>query len=275
MMSELEAELEQLSSALEERGAELRAAVAQSQQRKEAELQVQQEDCRGALTSCEELLTFADSALHISDEAQFLQAAKLIKERVTMAPAFRLSLRPLTSENMCRFSVDFSAERAGLHNLSFLPVPEAPPFDASRCFVKDNSIFVQWSAVDQSGASYDLQYRKCDHQTAPPTAEACWEKIQGIRDDHAAILGLRFDSRFVVLRVRARNKAAAGDFSEPLFLETPAFHFRLDASTAHPELTVQDHSATWGSGSKGHDPRVRTKDKTSSRSDAGLSVSAV
>lgn len=41
MMSELEAELEQLSSALEERGAQLRDIIREEKQRKEAELQVQ------------------------------------------------------------------------------------------------------------------------------------------------------------------------------------------------------------------------------------------
>uniref|UniRef100_A0A3B3ZV78 B30.2/SPRY domain-containing protein n=1 Tax=Periophthalmus magnuspinnatus TaxID=409849 RepID=A0A3B3ZV78_9GOBI len=46
-----------------------------------------------------------------------------------------------------------------------------------------------WSAVDQSGASYELQYRKCDSEATPPAAEACWEKIQGIRDTHSAISG--------------------------------------------------------------------------------------
>lgn len=40
-MSELEAELEQLSSALEERGAQLRDIIGEEKQRKEAELQVQ------------------------------------------------------------------------------------------------------------------------------------------------------------------------------------------------------------------------------------------
>lgn len=40
MTSDLEAELEQLSSALEEKGAELRGAIKEETQRKEAQLQV-------------------------------------------------------------------------------------------------------------------------------------------------------------------------------------------------------------------------------------------
>uniref|UniRef100_A0AAV2ISV7 non-specific protein-tyrosine kinase n=1 Tax=Knipowitschia caucasica TaxID=637954 RepID=A0AAV2ISV7_KNICA len=120
VMSELEAELEQLSSALEERGAELRADIIQSQQRKEAELQAQQGEGLSALAASEELLTMASSALDIIDDAHFQQAAREIRERVTMATAFRLSPRPLRA-HMSHFSVDFSTERAGLQALNFLP----------------------------------------------------------------------------------------------------------------------------------------------------------
>lgn len=41
VMSDLEAELEQLSSALEEKGAELRYVIKEERRRKEAELQVE------------------------------------------------------------------------------------------------------------------------------------------------------------------------------------------------------------------------------------------
>jgi len=39
-----------------------------------------------------------------------------------------------------------------------------------------------------------------------------------------SVSGLKFDSRFVVVRVRARNKAAAGEFSEPVAMETRGDH---------------------------------------------------
>lgn len=44
-----------------------------------------------------------------------------------MAPAFRLTTRPLVSENMSQFTVDFSTERAGLQHLHFLPGPRTRP----------------------------------------------------------------------------------------------------------------------------------------------------
>ncbi|GLD56890.1 FSD1-like protein, partial [Lates japonicus] len=121
VMSDLEAELGQLSSTLEEKGAELRGVIKEEKCRKEAELQKQLSEGKFALLSCEELLEFANQTLTITSEEEFLKAAKQIKERVTMAPAFRLTTRPVVSENMSQFTADFSAERAVLQRLHFLP----------------------------------------------------------------------------------------------------------------------------------------------------------
>ncbi|KAM9306948.1 FSD1-like protein [Pholidichthys leucotaenia] len=276
VMSELEAELEQLSSALEERGAELRHIIKEEKQRKEVELQKQLSEGKFALLSCEELLEFANQTLTINNEEEFLTAAKQIKERVTMAPAFRLTTRPVVSENMSQFTVDFSAEKAGLQRLHFLPVPKAPQIEASRCVVCDNSVTVTWrppSDADNGGDGssgpverYELEYRKTNRDSSVRAAgDACWEKLSDITETQVTISGLKFDSRFVVVRVRARNKAAAGEFSDPVALETTAFNFGFDAATAHAELKVQGDSVTWEpQGVKGHDPRLRGKENRSS-----------
>ncbi|XP_042084305.1 FSD1-like protein isoform X2 [Haplochromis burtoni] len=278
VMSDLEAELEKLNSALEEKGAELRYIIKEEKQRKEAELQKQLSEGKFALVSCEELLDFANQTLTINTEEEFLAAAKQIKERVTMAPAFRLTTRPAVSDNMSQFTVDFSAERAGLQRLHFLPVPRAPQIDASSCVVRDNTITVTWrppGEADSGGDSssrpierYDLEYRKTDRDSTLRVAgEACWEKVCDIIEPQVTISGLKFDSRFIAIRVRARNKAAAGEFSEPIAIETTAYNFSFDASTAHAELKVQGDTVTWEpQGVKGHDPRLRGKENKSSRS---------
>lgn len=100
-MSELEAELEQLSSALEEKGAGLRYIIKEEKRRKEAELQVktliiirnysfvlivtpfkciilnvfqkQMSEGKFALRSGEELLEFANQTLTITNEEEFLK----------------------------------------------------------------------------------------------------------------------------------------------------------------------------------------------------------
>uniref|UniRef100_A0A3B5ADD4 FSD1-like protein n=1 Tax=Stegastes partitus TaxID=144197 RepID=A0A3B5ADD4_9TELE len=249
--SDLEAELEQLRSALEEKGAELRHILKEEKQRKEAELQKQLSEGKSALLSCEELL------------------------EVTMAPAFRLTTRPAVSDNMSQFTVDFSAERAGLQRLHFLPVPRAPEIDVSSCVVRDNAITVAWrplSEADSSGDGsgpierYELEYRKSNRDSSlRATGEACWEKMSDIRETRVTISGLKFDSPFVIIRVRARNKAAAGEFSEPVAMETRAYNFGFDAATAHAELKVQGDTVTWEpQGVKGHDPRLRAKENRSS-----------
>ncbi|XP_070706680.1 FSD1-like protein isoform X1 [Pempheris klunzingeri] len=275
VMSELEVELDKLNSALNDKGAELRCVIKEEQQRKEVELQTQLSEGKGALLSCEELLKFANQTLTITNEEEFLKAAKQIKERVTMAPAFRLTTRVAVSENMSQFTVDFSAERAGLHQLHFLPVPRAPEIDVSSCSVRDNTITVAWRLADEADGivtqneRYDVEHRKtnCDSMLRA-AGEACWEKIHDIRESYVTITGLKFDSQFVVIRVRARNKTAAGEFSEPVAMETRAYNFGFDAATAHVELKVQGDTVTWEpQGVKGHDPRLRGKEnKSSSRS---------
>ncbi|XP_068430273.1 FSD1-like protein isoform X2 [Clinocottus analis] len=272
--SELEAELEQLSSALEEKGAVLRDVIKEETQRKEAELQKQICEGKSALLSCEELLQFANKTLTITNEEEFLKAAKQIKERVTMAPAFRLTTRLAATENMSQYTVDFSSERAGLQRLHFLPVPRAPEIDISNCVVRDNTIVVVWQPAGEADSDssriehYELQHRKTNRDDALRAAgDACWEKIDDIRETQVTISGLKFDSRFVVVRVRARNKAAAGEFSEPVSMETRAYNFGFDAVTAHAELKVGADTVTWEpQGVKGHDPRLRGKENKSSRS---------
>nr|XP_020478124.1 FSD1-like protein isoform X1 [Monopterus albus]XP_020478125.1 FSD1-like protein isoform X1 [Monopterus albus] len=276
VMSDLEVELGELSAALEEKGAELRDVIQEEKQRKEAELQNQLSEGKFALLSCEELLEFANQTLTITNEEEFLKAAKQIKERVTMAPAFRLTTRPAASESMAQFTVDFSTERTRLQQLNFLPVPQAPVIDVSSCVICDNNITVVWLPAresDSDGVSrpiehYELEYQKTNHSDPLSAAgEACWEKICDLIETQVTISGLKFDSRFVVVRVRAKNKMAAGEFSEPITMETRAYNFGFDASTAHAELKVLGNTVTWEpQGVKAHDHRLRGKESKSSRS---------
>ncbi|XP_068609457.1 FSD1-like protein [Brachionichthys hirsutus] len=276
VMSELEAELQLLRSTLEEKDAELHGIIKEEKKRKEAELQKQLSDVNFSLLSCDELLEFANRTLTITDEEEFLKAAKQIKERVTMAPAFRLTTRPVVSENMTQFSVDFSGERAGLQRLHFLPVPRAPEIDISNCVVRDNIITVSWRPAGEAASGgdvgvsgpterYELQYRKSNKQDG--SLRACWEKVHDIAEPQITLSGLKFDSSFIVARVRTRNKTAASEFSEAVALETRAYHFGFDAATAHAELKVQGDTVTWEpQGVKGHDPRLRGRENRSSRS---------
>lgn len=159
-----------------------------------------------------------------------------------------------------------------------MAVPKAPEIDLSRCAARDNTVVVAWRAAgeaDDGGGDggaraehYELEYRKANRDSPLRAAgEACWEKIDKIQETHVSISGLKFDSRFLLVRVCARNKAAAGEFSEAVAIETAAFHFGFDASTSHPELKLSGDTVTWEpQGVRAQDPRLKGKDNKSSRS---------
>uniref|UniRef100_A0A667YBZ9 Fibronectin type III and SPRY domain containing 1-like n=1 Tax=Myripristis murdjan TaxID=586833 RepID=A0A667YBZ9_9TELE len=255
--SQLEAELERLRAALEEKGAELRGAIREEQHRKEAELQVN--------TLCFILCAGSPASLYfLFNPASFHPVA-----RVTMAPAFRLTTRPAANQSMACFMTDFSQEEAGLRRLHFLPVPRPPEVDASSCLVRDNVVTVAWRPVadgDGDGERierYDLEFRKTNDDSGE-RSDACWERISNIRANEFTITGLKFDSPFISVRVRAANKAAAGDFCQPVTMETRAFSFGLDAASSHPELQVDGDTVSWQPlGVKGHDGRLRAKESGS------------
>ncbi|XP_042643957.1 FSD1-like protein [Tyto alba] len=57
--------------------------------------------------------------------------------------------------------------------------------------------------------------------------------------------GLKFDSKYMIFRVRACNKAAAGSYCDPVILETKAFVFSLDPTSAHVNLKVEGTYVEW------------------------------
>ncbi|RXM92473.1 Fibronectin type III and SPRY domain-containing protein 1 [Acipenser ruthenus] len=140
-----------------------------------------------------------------------------------MAPAFRLSLKAKVSDSMSHLMVDFSRERSQLKSLSFLPVPGTPVIDLSQCLVADNCVTVVWSVPGEDAKieHFDLEYRRTDHEGAPRGREEHpWMVVEGIRGSEYTLRGQRFDTRFMTFRVKACNKAVAGEFSEPVTLET-------------------------------------------------------
>uniref|UniRef100_A0A8C5E1S2 FSD1-like protein n=1 Tax=Gouania willdenowi TaxID=441366 RepID=A0A8C5E1S2_GOUWI len=81
--------------------------------------------------------------------------------------------------------------------------------------------------MGESNHSYELEYRKSDSSTLTGS-EASWERISNIQEAKGSggpsctlsVSDLKFDSRYVLVRVRAKNKAAAGEFCEPVAVET-------------------------------------------------------
>nr|BAE01786.1 unnamed protein product [Macaca fascicularis] len=181
-----------------------------------------------------------------------------------MAPAFRLSLKAKVSDNMSHLMVDFAQERQMLQALKFLPVPSAPVIDLAESLVADNCVTLVWRMPDEDSKidHYVLEYRRTNFEGPPRLKEdQPWMVIEGIRQTEYTLTGLKFDMKYMNFRVKACNKAVAGEFSEPVTLETPAFMFRLDASTSHQNLRVDDLSVEWDAmGGKVQDIKAREKD---------------
>ncbi|XP_060719140.1 FSD1-like protein isoform X1 [Tachysurus vachellii] len=268
VVSDLEEEFDLLFSILEETKESMTSTIKQEQTRKSHELQMQLTQSTNALESAEELLEFAQHALDIKDEDEFTKAAKQIKDRVTMAPAFRLTMKPKATDNMTHLMVDFSQERQLLHGLRFLPVPNAPEIDVQDCLVMDNTVTVIWRmpVKDSKIDHYILEYRKTNHEgLARVKDEHHWEIVDNIKSTDYTLTGLKFDSKFMNFRVRACNKAAAGDYSDPVTLETRAFNFAFDSSSSHLNLKVEESSVEWDpQGGKGLDSKVKGKENKGS-----------
>ncbi|XP_063080429.1 ribitol-5-phosphate transferase FKTN isoform X9 [Cavia porcellus] len=188
--------------------------------------------------------------------------------RVTMASAFRLSLKPKVSDNMTHLMVDFSQERQMLQTLKFLPVPKAPEIDIVDCLVADNSVTVAWRMPEEDNKidHYILEYRKTNFDGLPRVKdERCWEIIDNIKGLEYTLSGLKFDSKYMNFRVRACNKAVAGEYSDPVTLETKALNFNLDNSSSHLNLKVEDACVEWDpTGGKGQDSKVKGKENKGS-----------
>ncbi|XP_026874612.2 FSD1-like protein isoform X3 [Electrophorus electricus] len=268
VVSDLEEEFDTLFSILEEAKESMTNTIKQEQARKSHELQNQMLQSTNALESSEELLEFATHALDIKDQEAFTKAAKQIKDRVTMAPAFRLTMKPKATDTMSHLMVDFSQERQLLQGLRFLPVPRAPEFEVQDCLVVDNAVTVVWRmpAEDSKIDHHILEYRKANHEGLPRVQdERCWEIVDNIKTTEYTLTGLKFDSKFMNFRVRACNKAAAGDYSDPVTLETKAFNFGFDPSSSHLNLKVEENSVEWDpQGSKGLDSKVKGKENKGS-----------
>uniref|UniRef100_A0A669QRP6 Fibronectin type III and SPRY domain containing 1 n=2 Tax=Phasianus colchicus TaxID=9054 RepID=A0A669QRP6_PHACC len=264
VQEDLEGEFQSLYALLDELKDSMLMKIKQDRASRTYELQAQLAACAKALESSEELLETANQTLATANNHDFAQAAKQIKDSVTMAPAFRLSLKAKVSDNMSHLMVDFAQERRLLQALAFLPVPSTPEIDLTESLVADNCVTLSWRMPDEDSKidHYVLEYRRTNFE-GPPRAkeEQPWMVVEGIKGTEYTLSGLKFDMKYMNFRVRACNKAVAGEFSEAVTLETRAFMFRLDASTCHQNLRVEDFSVEWdATGGKVQDVKTREKD---------------
>ncbi|XP_056319794.1 fibronectin type III and SPRY domain-containing protein 1 [Danio aesculapii] len=250
VQEDLESEFSSLHLVLDDLKEGMVTRIKQERASRTYELQSQLGACTKALESSEELLEFANQTLCSSENDSFTQAAKDIKDSVTMAPAFRLSLKAKASDSMNHMMVDFTHERHLLQSITFLPVPATPEIHVAECQVFDNTVTVVWTLPEPDSKidHYILEHRKTNHEGPPRAREDYpWMVVEGIKETEYTLTGVRFDTRYMTFRAKACNKAVAGEFSEPVTLETHAFVFKLDASSSHQNLKVEDLSVEWDS----------------------------
>ncbi|XP_074994461.1 FSD1-like protein isoform X3 [Calonectris borealis] len=266
-ISELDEEFDGLYSILDEMKGSMANTIQQEEARKIQALQDQLSQCSNALESSEELLELAAQSLDIKDSAEFLKAARQIKDRVTVASAFRISLKPKVSDSMTHLMVDFALERHMLQAVKFLPVPKAPEIDLAACLVADNCITVSWRMPEEDSRidHFVLEYRKTNFDGLPRVKdEQRWELIDYIKATEYTLSGLKFDTKYMNLRVQACNKAVAGEYSDPVTLETKALVFHLDSTSSHLNLKVEDTYVEWDpTGGKGQE-KIKGKENKSS-----------
>ncbi|XP_009563006.2 FSD1-like protein isoform X1 [Cuculus canorus] len=272
-ISELDEEFDGLYSILDEMKGNMASTIQQEEARKIQALQDQLNQCSNALESSEELLELAAQSLDIKDPVAFLKAARQIKDRVTMASAFCISLKPKVSDSMTHLMVDFALERRMLQAVKFLPVPKAPEIDIAACLVADNCVTVSWrmSEEDSRIDHFVLEYRKTNFDGLPRLKdEQPWEVIDYIKATEYTLSGLKFDTKYMNVRVQACNKAIAGEYSDPVTLETKAFVFSLDGTSSHMNLKVEDTYVEWDpTGGKGQE-KIKGKENKSSGQNSPL-----
>ncbi|NXY43508.1 FSD1L protein, partial [Ceuthmochares aereus] len=264
-ISELDEEFDGLYSVLDEMKGSMASAIQQEEACKIQALQDQLNQCSNALENSEELLELAAQSLDIKDPVEFLKVEN-IEPIVTMASAFCISLKPKVSDSMTHLMVDFALERRMLQAVKFLPVPRAPEIDIAACLVADNCVTVSWrmSEEDSRIDHFVLEYRKTNFDGLPRVKdEQPWEVIDYIKATEYTLSGLKFDTKYMNVRVQACNKAVAGEYSDPVTLETKAFVFSLDSTSSHMNLKVEDTYVEWDpTGGKGQE-KIKGKENKS------------
>uniref|UniRef100_A0AAY3ZZM8 E3 ubiquitin-protein ligase Midline-1 n=1 Tax=Denticeps clupeoides TaxID=299321 RepID=A0AAY3ZZM8_9TELE len=218
-------------------------------------------NCKQCIDRSSALITQADVTLKETDHARFLQTAKGITERVSMATASSQVLIPEINltDTFDTFVLDFTREKKLLENLDYLTAPSAPCIREELCTASYDTITVHWTSDDEfSVVSYELQY--CIFTGQSNIISLCnsvdsWMIVPNIKQNHYTVHGLQSGTKYIFI-VKAINQAGSRS-SEPGTLKTNSQPFKLDAKSAHRKLKVS------------HDNLTVERDETSSKKSHG------
>ncbi|XP_061654067.1 E3 ubiquitin-protein ligase Midline-1-like isoform X2 [Phyllopteryx taeniolatus] len=230
-------------------------------------------NCQQCIEGSSVLITQADQTLKESDHACFLQTAKSINERVSMATASTQVLIPEIhlTDTFDNFALDFSREKKLLENLDYLTAPSAPSIREELCTASYDTISVHWTSDDEfTVVSYELQYAIFTGQsniTSLCNSLESWMIVPNIKQNHYTVHGLQSGTKYIFV-VKAINQAGSRS-SEPGTLKTNSQPFKLDPKSAHKKLKISHDNLTVerdeSTSKKGH-----SQDRFTSQSSYGV-----
>ncbi|CAL8322165.1 unnamed protein product [Merluccius merluccius] len=204
--------------------------------------------CKQCIERSSSLITQADHTLKETDHARFLQTAKNICERVSMATASSQILIPEINLNdtFDTFALDFSREKKMLESLDYLTAPTPPAIREELCTASYDTITVHWTSDDEfSVVSYELQYAIFTSQAnviSLCNSADSWMIVPNIKQNHYTVHGLQCGTRYMFI-VKAINQAGTRS-SDPGKLKTNSQPFKLDPKSAHRKLKISHDNLT-------------------------------
>ncbi|CAH2315570.1 probable E3 ubiquitin- ligase MID2 [Pelobates cultripes] len=242
--AKLNEECDELMDTIQRRKQMIAVKIKETKVMKLRKLAQQIANCRQRLERSTVLINQADHILKESDPARFLQAAKTVVERVSMATASSQVLIPDVNINDAfeNFALDFSREKKILEGLDYVTAPNPPSIREELCTASHDTITVHWMSDDEfSVGSYELQYTIFTGQAnfiSLYSSMDSWMIVPNIKQNHYTVHGLQSGTRYIFL-VKAINQAGSRH-SDPARLKTNSQPFKLDPKFAHKKLKISN-----------------------------------
>ncbi|KAM4020595.1 putative E3 ubiquitin-protein ligase MID2 isoform 2-T3 [Anomaloglossus baeobatrachus] len=240
--AKLNEECDELMDIIQRRKQMIAVKIKETKVMKLRKLAQQIANCRQRLERSTVLINQADHLLKESDHARFLQAAKTVVDRVSMATTSSQVLIPDVNLNDAfeNFALDFSREKKLLEGLDYVTAPNPPTIREELCTASHDTITVHWMSDDEfSVGSYELQYTIYTGQAnfiSLYSSMDSWMIVPNIKQNHYTVHGLQSGTRYIFL-VKAINQAGSRH-SDPARLKTNSQPFKLDPKFAHKKLKI-------------------------------------
>ncbi|XP_073495743.1 probable E3 ubiquitin-protein ligase MID2 isoform X2 [Phyllobates terribilis] len=240
--AKLNEECDELMDIIQRRKQMIAVKIKETKVMKLRKLAQQIANCRQRLERSTVLINQADHLLKENDHARFLQAAKTVVDRVSMATTSSQVLIPDVNLNDAfeNFALDFSREKKLLEGLDYVTAPNPPAIREELCTASHDTITVHWMSDDEfSVGSYELQYTIYTGQAnfiSLYSSMDSWMIVPNIKQNHYTVHGLQSGTRYIFL-VKAINQAGSRH-SDPARLKTNSQPFKLDPKFAHKKLKI-------------------------------------